>query len=30
MQILIGGHFEFYRFEIFQDTSCPETLQIVL
>ena len=26
----MGGHFEFYRFEIFQDASSPETLQFVL
>ena len=23
----MGGHFEFYRLEIFQDASTPETLQ---
>ena len=26
----IGGHFEFYRHEIFQDASSLETLQFVL
>ena len=26
----MGGHFEFYRLEIFQDASSPETLQFVL
>ena len=26
----IGGHFEFYRPEIFEDASSPETLQFVL
>ena len=25
----IGGHFEFYQFEIFQDASSPETLQFI-
>ena len=25
----MGGHFEFYRSEIFQDVSSPETLQFV-
>ena len=27
---LIGGHFQFYRPEIFQDASSPETSQVVL
>ena len=26
----IGGHFQFYQLEIFQDASSPETLQFVL
>ena len=26
----IGGHFVFYRLEIFQDASSPETLQFFL
>ena len=26
----IVDHFEFYRYEIFQDASSPETLQFVL
>ena len=26
----IGGHFKFYRLEIFQDASSSETLQFVL
>ena len=25
----IGGHFEFYQLEIFQDASSPETLQFI-
>ena len=25
----MGGHFEFYQLEIFQDASSPETLQFV-
>ena len=25
----MGGHFEFYRLEIFQDASSPETSQFV-
>ena len=26
---LIGGHFEFYQLQIFQDASSPETLQLI-
>ena len=26
---LIGGHFEFYQVQIFQDASSPETLQFI-